>query len=71
MQFKVLPRGLLATLARGCATGRWFIDEVHQDLYAALVIERDHELLVMPVGALNRALDRTGYFVAAYRVAVP
>ncbi|MGG2041311.1 hypothetical protein [Burkholderia gladioli] len=44
MQLKELTSGLSATLARGHATGRWFIDGVHQDLCAALAMGHDRQL---------------------------
>lgn len=44
VQIKELTSALPATLARGHATGRWFIDEMHQDLCAALAIAHDSQL---------------------------
>ncbi|WP_206427000.1 hypothetical protein [Burkholderia gladioli] len=46
MQLKELTSALPATLARGHATGRWFIDEMHQDLCTALAIAHDSQLRV-------------------------
>lgn len=46
MQLKELMSALPATLARGHATGRWFIDEMYQDLCAALASAHDSQLRV-------------------------
>ncbi|WP_334026437.1 hypothetical protein [Burkholderia gladioli] len=44
MQLKELMSALPATLARGHATGRWFIDEMYQNLCASLTIAHDSQL---------------------------
>ncbi|WLE64175.1 Fis family transcriptional regulator (plasmid) [Burkholderia plantarii] len=62
-----LTAALQAVLERGTATGEWLIDAADRALCAALVIEHERQLRVIPIGSLEKAVDRAKHFATACR----